>query len=124
MTAPLSDSLQPFRVAIAFGVIPARCGPEPFGINELKQIKTEAAKCAMAACGVIDWKTASRRARSPPPPDKVHTAEIFDHLNIPDRDQTKGYSQRLRTVMEALGWTHSHSVRIDGLVRAGYVRKK
>lgn len=64
MTAPLSDTLQPFRLAIAFGVISARCGPEPFGIAELRQIKTEAAACALAACGIILWETASRRVRA------------------------------------------------------------
>ncbi|CAN5166947.1 hypothetical protein BH10PSE10_BH10PSE10_02820 [soil metagenome] len=60
----------------------------------------------------------------PPSPDKIHTSELFDNLGIPDRDQTKGYSQRLRTVMEALGWTHARSLRIGDDVLAGYIRDK
>jgi hypothetical protein len=60
----------------------------------------------------------------PPSPDKIHTSELFHSLGIPDRDQTKGYSQRLRTVMEALGWTHARSLRIGDDVLAGYVRDK
>ena len=60
----------------------------------------------------------------PPSPDKIHTSELFYSLGIPDRDQTKGYSQRLRTVMEALGWTHARSLRIGDDVLAGYARNK
>lgn len=60
---------------------------------------------------------------APLPPDKVHTSELFDALNIPAKDQSRALTNRLRTVMEArLGWKHKKAVRIGDANRAGYDR--
>lgn len=65
LTNPAGDDLQPFRAAIAFGVIRSKCQTAPFGLDNLRQIKTESSACALAACGVIDhWKTATLRVRA------------------------------------------------------------
>lgn len=59
----------------------------------------------------------------PPPPDRVHTSELFDALGIPAKDQNRTMTNRLRSVMEArLGWRHVKSLRIGDAVRAGYDR--
>lgn len=58
----------------------------------------------------------------PLPPDRVHTAELFDALGIRPSDQTRDKAQRLRTVMEVtLGYMHRASVRVHGKVARGYV---
>jgi hypothetical protein len=59
------------------------------------------------------------------PPDRVHSAELFDALAIKSADQSKDKAQRLRTVMEqSLGWHHRHSVRVAKRASAGYVRER
>jgi hypothetical protein len=58
----------------------------------------------------------------PPPPDRVHTAELFEALGVKSEGQTKDKAQRLRTCMEAgLGWKHRPSVRLGSKVLNGYV---
>jgi predicted P-loop ATPase len=58
------------------------------------------------------------------PPDRVHTEELFNALNIPTANQNTGQSQRLRTVMDAgLGWHYVRGLRIGDAVRTGYVRR-
>ena len=52
------------------------------------------------------------------PPDRVHSIELFEHLEIKKDQQTRDKAQRLRTVMEAgLGWSHRKAVRISGRFR-------
>ncbi|RTL62119.1 MAG: hypothetical protein EKK42_32855 [Pseudonocardiaceae bacterium] len=60
---------------------------------------------------------------APLPADKVHTSELFDALNISERDQTRDKSQRIRTVMEqALRWHYQGPVRVLGKLGRGYVK--
>ena len=60
----------------------------------------------------------------PPPPNRVHTVELFGALRISVADQNKDKAQRLRTVMEAgLGWCHRPNVRVRDKNLAGYVRE-
>jgi len=59
------------------------------------------------------------------PPDRVHTSELFEVLQISGANQTKDKQQRLRTVMEAvLGWHYRRVVRVLGRVNTGYTREK
>lgn len=59
---------------------------------------------------------------APPPPDRVHTAELRAALGIDAPKATKGNDQRIRAVMEnVLGWRSRRGVRVGGRVGAGYV---
>lgn len=58
----------------------------------------------------------------PPPPDRVHTDELMDALEITHPQRTRGQSQRLRTAMERLGWSHRKQVWVNGGNRHGYVK--
>ena len=62
-------------------------------------------------------------AEPPPPKNRVHTSDLFDALDIAQKDRNKEKSQRLRTVMEhALKWRHLHSVRVQSRVGNGYIK--
>lgn len=69
--------------------------------------------------------TGDEEDQGPPlPPDRVHSSELFEAINIPVEARTKDKAQRLRTVMEAgLKWQHRRGVRVGSVVQAGYVRK-
>lgn len=60
----------------------------------------------------------------PPPTDRVHTAELFQALEVDVSRRSKDLAQKLRSVMEgSLGWTYSRSVRVKARVGAGYKRE-
>lgn len=55
------------------------------------------------------------------PPDRVHTAELFDALSIPTAARTTEQAQRLRKVMEAvLGWKYRGNIRVGDNQGRGY----
>jgi hypothetical protein len=65
ITLPTVERLQPFRMAAAFGVIAPRGHVlQPFGLDNLRRIKTPRALAALAGCGAINWKSASLRVRA------------------------------------------------------------
>jgi hypothetical protein len=57
----------------------------------------------------------------PAPSDRVHTQTLLWRLGLEGDRQTRGHAQRLRRVMEALGWRYRRGVRIGEKVAAGYV---
>jgi predicted P-loop ATPase len=62
-------------------------------------------------------------SEEPPPPDKVHSRELFEVLDIPVAKNNRALGQRLRAVMEGrLKWIHKNGVRIGSLSLPGYVR--
>lgn len=65
ITLPTVERLQPFRMAAVFGVIAPRGHVlEPFGLDDLRRIRTPRALAALAGCGAINWKSASLRVRA------------------------------------------------------------
>lgn len=68
-----------------------------------------------------------KHRRAPLPADRVLTRELLDHLVPNVAQRNRNHEKRLRSVMEALGWQHSKSVRVtlDGkdLQGAGYRRE-
>lgn len=61
--------------------------------------------------------------REPAPADRVHTRDILHHLGLDDDRQTRAHTQRVRRVMEALGWRYRRGLRVGDRVGAGYVRE-
>jgi len=59
--------------------------------------------------------------REPPPADRVHTRDLLYHLGLDDDRQNRGHTQRVRKVMEALGWRYRRGLRVGDRVAAGYV---
>lgn len=56
----------------------------------------------------------------PPPPDRIHTSELFAALEVPSARQMKGAASRIRGVMESLGWKYKPNIRIGARSGAGY----
>ena len=59
--------------------------------------------------------------REPAPADRVHTRDILHHLGLDDDRQTRVHTQRVRRIMEALGWRYRRGLRIRDRAAAGYV---
>ncbi|MCR6732855.1 MAG: hypothetical protein NVV83_01565 [Afipia sp.] len=57
---PAAPAVRAFRAARAFRVIVREDEATAFGLDDLHAIGTEPAMCALAACGVIDWKREKR----------------------------------------------------------------
>lgn len=56
----------------------------------------------------------------PPPADRVHTRELLRDLGLREDRQNRGHTQRIRKVMESLGWTYKRGLRFHDRVGAGY----
>lgn len=62
---PSNETVQPFRVAMAFELIAPRGKAfESFCLDDLRRLKVPNALAALAACGEIDWKSATARTRA------------------------------------------------------------
>lgn len=57
----------------------------------------------------------------PPLASKVHTQDLLGHLGLEGDRQTRIHAQRIRRVMESLGWNYRRSVRIEKRIGAGYI---
>jgi predicted P-loop ATPase len=70
-----------------------------------------------------DYAFGKRDCDAPPPNpgDKVHSRELFDALDINADRRTIGMAQRLRVVMESIGWKYRRGVRIGGSSLPGYI---
>ena len=56
----------------------------------------------------------------PPEADRIHTKEILLGLGLKAERQNPSHSIRIRSSMEALGWTYKRGVRVLGKAAAGY----
>lgn len=69
----------------------------------------------------IDWGEDVRA--TPPPPDRVHSQELFDRLGLGSAKAKRSDTLRLREVMESLGWVHAGpKLKIHGKAASGYRR--
>jgi predicted P-loop ATPase len=57
----------------------------------------------------------------PLPPDRVLASELYDALDIDPAKRTREQGQRMRVVMEGLGWTYRLGVRVLDKAQTGYV---
>ncbi|KPQ16694.1 MAG: putative P-loop ATPase [Rhodobacteraceae bacterium HLUCCO18] len=73
------------------------------------------------AVEVVDGHEVQSMLREPPPADRVHTRDLLYHLGLDDDRQNRGHTQRVRKVMEALGWRYRRGLRVGDRVAAGYV---
>ena len=66
------------------------------------------------------WQTRLERVRGHTDTggiERVTSQQLFDVLEIPQKDRSAGSCRRLAAVMRGLGWT---SIRLRGLTRGGY----
>jgi hypothetical protein len=71
-----------------------------------------------------EFETFTDPEDEPRPPDRVHTSELLRALNISTERQTKGQSQRVRTIMvSVLGWKHKDNIRVLDVQGKGYLRE-
>lgn len=62
---------------------------------------------------------------TPPPPDRVHSRELFDRLSLGNGKRERRHQLRLREVMESLGWVHAGTkLKILGTAASGYRREE
>jgi hypothetical protein len=64
LISPAVPAVAAYRFARLFHAIPDYEEERPLTIPELQLLKTEAADCALAALGIIDWKIATTRTRA------------------------------------------------------------
>jgi hypothetical protein len=71
-----------------------------------------------------EFETFTDPEDEPRPPDRVHTSELLRALNISTERQTKGQSQRVRTIMvSVMGWKHKDNIRVLDVQGKGYLRE-
>lgn len=92
----------------------------------LRERADDAAKRAKAiADGLdVDGDDFNPEAYPDRPARRVMTSELYTAVGVTDAAQTKGLSQRIRTVMESLGWTYREGVRVGDKTSTGYILKK
>src|SRR5215218_9303322 len=69
------------------------------------------------------WRVRLERLRGRVDPDgveRVTTQDVFDTLEVAQRDRTTPSCRRLAVVMRELGWT---ALRVRGLTRGGYLEQ-
>jgi predicted P-loop ATPase len=52
------------------------------------------------------------------PPDRVLSSELYEALQIEEARRTREQGQRLRAIMERMGWTYKQCLRVFGEVRS------
>ena len=85
--------------------------------------KLEIAKAAAVAQRGDPWRLRLERLRGRIDPDGVErltTQDVFDVLEVAQRDRTTAACRRLAKVMRELGWT---ALRVRGLTRGGYLEQ-
>src|SRR3954451_17772228 len=76
-----------------------------------------------AARAADPWRVRLERVRGRVDPDgieRVTTQDVFDTLEVAQRDRTTPACRRLAVVMRDLGWT---ALRVRGLTRGGYIEQ-
>src|ERR1700704_2011934 len=85
--------------------------------------KIEQARADAAARSVDPWRLPLERLRGRIDPDNVErltTQDVFDSLDVAQRERTNAACRRLASVMRGLGWT---ALRVRGLTRGGYLEQ-
>jgi hypothetical protein len=87
------------------------------------QAKIEALRTQRNKKGADPWGLRLERLRGRIDPDgveRVTTQDVFDTLDVEQRDRTTAACRRLAAVMRELGWT---GLRVRGLTRGGYLEQ-
>jgi hypothetical protein len=85
--------------------------------------RMEQAQAELAAQRDDPWRFRLERLRGRLDPDgveRVTTQDVFDVLEVAQRDRTTSACRRLAGVMRDLGWT---ALRVRGLTRGGYLEQ-
>ena len=70
------------------------------------------------------WDEDGKEVLDPPPADRFHSWELFEHLGFGVDKANKAQAQRVRRLMGRFPeWEYRRAVRIDDENRVGYVRK-
>ena len=86
-------------------------------MSRMQQTREEFARTA------DPWRVRLERLRGRVDPDgieRVTTQDVFDTLEVAQRDRTTPACRRLAVVMRELGWT---ALRVRGLTRGGYLEQ-
>ena len=81
------------------------------------------ARAEAAARGSDPWRLRLERLRGRVDPDGVErltTQDVFDVLDVAQRERTTAACRRLAKTMRGLGWT---ALRVRGLTRGGYLEQ-
>src|SRR5438105_12633143 len=85
--------------------------------------KIQQARADAAARGTEPWRLRLERLRGRLDPDNIErltTQDVFDTLEVAQRERTTAACRRLAKVMRELGWT---ALRVRGLTRGGYLEQ-
>ena len=85
--------------------------------------KLQQAMAEAAARNADPWRLRLERLRGRVDPDGVErltTQDVFDVLEVAQRNRTTAACRRLAKVMRELGWT---ALRVRGLTRGGYLEQ-
>ena len=64
LALPPNERLAPYRFGRIFDAVCPADEAAPITLETLRNLGTEAAQCALAACGFVEWKVATRRIRA------------------------------------------------------------